>query len=247
LNAGLEPAGGDRHAERALARQFTLEVFDQDLVLSHDQHLGHRLVFEVSQGHAVLFEEFDQVLAGDASVLRAGDAVTFEATGIEPLADRARGHFTDLRDLSSCEDLHRRLSNTLAWCRCRSIGGEEPHDAACAPCLCLTGWVAVVRAGVGRCRPGSNIWVGADVLCFAVAWGQFLLIRALSDNIGNQGIRQRRKSTKTGEVLGNPARQDNRMLVVPTFGVANWRREVPAPSGSVGRRPLALGRRRAAL
>ena len=30
--------------------KLTLEVFDQDLVLTDDQHLGHRFVFEVAQG-----------------------------------------------------------------------------------------------------------------------------------------------------------------------------------------------------
>src|SRR5439155_22569865 len=80
-------------------------------VLRTDQHLGHRLIFEVAQGHTVLFEELNQVLAANAPVLRAGDTVSLQPTGIEPLAHRAGGHFTDLCDLSGCENLHCRLSN----------------------------------------------------------------------------------------------------------------------------------------
>ncbi len=112
-----------------------LEVLDQHLVLADDQHLGHRLVFEVAQGHAVLFEELDQILARNAAVLRSGDSVALQATGIEPLADRARGHFTDLGDLSSCEDLHRRLSNYshLDWTATRGPGDPLGHAQCVRP------------------------------------------------------------------------------------------------------------------
>ena len=57
LNPCFETAGSDGHFERAFLRQFALQVFDQHLILCHDQHLGHCLVFEVAQGHAVLFKE----------------------------------------------------------------------------------------------------------------------------------------------------------------------------------------------
>src|SRR6188474_2337548 len=127
LYAGFEATGRDADFELTFHRQLTPQVFDQDLVLSHDQHLGHCLVFEVAKGHPVFFQELDQVFAGNATVLRAGDAVAFKATGIEPLADRAGGHFTDLRDLSSSEDLHRRLSSTLTLTRGNFARGEEPR------------------------------------------------------------------------------------------------------------------------
>jgi hypothetical protein len=108
---GFKSAGGDRLCgTNVLRRQLAFEILDENLVLRDDEHLGHRLVFEVAQRHAVFLEELDQILARDPPVLRAGDAVTLEATRIEPFADRARGHFTDLSDLSSSEDLHRRLS-----------------------------------------------------------------------------------------------------------------------------------------
>src|SRR6185369_8917643 len=135
LNAGLEATGCDADLELTFDRQLAPQVFDQDLILSHDQHLGHGLVFEVAQGHPVFFQELAQVYAGDATVLRSGNAVAFEATGIEPLADRAGGHFTDLRDLSSSEDLHRRLSSSHFDSLPRRAGGEEPPSASLVPRL----------------------------------------------------------------------------------------------------------------
>ena len=54
----------------------------------------------------MLFEEFDQILSGNAAVLRTGDAVTFESAGVEPFADGSRGHLADLCDLACGEHLH---------------------------------------------------------------------------------------------------------------------------------------------
>src|SRR3954447_19951084 len=144
LNAGLEAAGCDADFELTLYRQLAPQVFDQDLILSHNQHLGHGLVFEVAQGHPVLFQELDQIFAGNATVLRAGDTVALKATGIEPLADRAGGHFTDLGDLSSSEDLHRRLSSSLSISRCRSARGEVPGGVAGAP-ACASSTASFLR------------------------------------------------------------------------------------------------------
>ena len=96
-------------------RQIALEVLDEHLVLADDQHLGHRFVFQVAQGHSMFFEELNQILAGDTAVLGTRNPVATQTAGIEPLADRARGHFTDLGDLTGCKNLHRRLSLTLAW------------------------------------------------------------------------------------------------------------------------------------
>src|SRR3954465_1665256 len=127
LYAGFEATGRDADFELTFHRQLTPQVFDQDLILSHDQHLGHGLVFEVAKRHPVFFQELDQVFAGNATVLRAGDTVAFEATGIEPLADRAGGHFTDLRDLSSSEDLHRRLSSSLSCFVAASLAVRRPR------------------------------------------------------------------------------------------------------------------------
>ena len=75
LNAGLETAGGGGGAECFFHGQFTLEVFDQHLVLGDNQNLGHRFVFEIAQRHAMLFEEADQVFAGNPTVLGTGDSI----------------------------------------------------------------------------------------------------------------------------------------------------------------------------
>ena len=61
------------------------------------------LGFEVSQRHAVLLEEPQQMLAGDATILRAGDAISTQAARIEPLAHGPGRDFANLRDLAGCE------------------------------------------------------------------------------------------------------------------------------------------------
>src|SRR5438132_12880018 len=98
LNAGFEATGCDADFKLTFDRQLAPQVFDQDLILSHDQHLGHGLVFEVAERHPVFFQELDQVFAGYATVLRPGDTVALKATRIEPLADRAGRRFTDLAE-----------------------------------------------------------------------------------------------------------------------------------------------------
>src|SRR3954471_5924256 len=190
LNAGLEAAGCDADFELTFDRQLAPQVFDQDLILSHDQHLGHGLVFEVAQGHPVLFQELDQIFAGNATVLRAGDTVALKATGIEPLADRAGGHFTDLRDLSSSEDLHRRLSNSLSCFRCRFVRGEEAADVAGAP-VSARSTGSVLLAGSGSGRTGINLWVGAERPVLGLLVDPLDPSRKSShtNNIGSQGIR----------------------------------------------------------
>lgn len=115
-------------------------------------------------------------------------------------------------------------------------------------CACPGGSRSFVAA-VGRCRTGSNIWVGADVLCFAVA-GSVPSDPRLSHNIGNQGIRQRRKSTKTGEA-GKPPQGSGRAgceacrftaVTKPTGG-----ENMPASAAPWADGAAVCGRRRATL
>ena len=60
--------------------------------------------FELAQRHAVFLEELDEMLAGDAAVLAAGDAVAAEPAGIEPFTHRPRRDLADLRDLAGGKD-----------------------------------------------------------------------------------------------------------------------------------------------
>ncbi|EMI29144.1 hypothetical protein RESH_00252 [Rhodopirellula europaea SH398] len=60
----------------------------------------------------MLFQEFDQILPRDPSILRSRNAVAFQTPRIEPFTNSSWGNFTDLGDLSSCEDLHTRCSKT---------------------------------------------------------------------------------------------------------------------------------------
>ena len=54
----------------------------------------------------MLLQKLDEIFSRDTSVLRAGDAISFEAAGVEPLANGSRGHLADLRDLACGEHLH---------------------------------------------------------------------------------------------------------------------------------------------
>jgi hypothetical protein len=73
---------------------------------------------------------------------------------------------------------------------------------------------------VGRFRQAQTTGLGLVVLCFG-GLGSVPSDPRLSFNIGKPGIRQRRKSTKTGEDASIPAKADNRLTSLPTFGVAN--------------------------
>src|SRR5262249_13013399 len=68
---------------------------------------------QLAQRHAVLFEEADEMLARDAAVLAAGDAVAAQPARIEPLAHRPGRDLADLRDLAGGKHLlHGRHSLT---------------------------------------------------------------------------------------------------------------------------------------
>jgi len=65
-----KPRCGNLDLERLLDGQLLLQVLDQDLVLADEQHLRHGFVLEVAQRHAVLLEELDQGIPGNAPILR---------------------------------------------------------------------------------------------------------------------------------------------------------------------------------
>ena len=54
----------------------------------------------------MLFEELDEVLAQNSTILQTQNAISLKPAGVEPLANGSRGHLTDLRDLSCGEHLH---------------------------------------------------------------------------------------------------------------------------------------------
>src|SRR5262249_6222393 len=75
------------------------------------------------------FEELDEVLAGDAAVLAAWDAVAAEPAGVKPLAHRSGRDFTDLGDLPGGKDfLHVGHSNlcVLSPLPCRRLRVRRP-------------------------------------------------------------------------------------------------------------------------
>src|SRR5690606_15138783 len=115
--------------------------------------------FEVAKRHAVFLEELNQVFARNPAVLGTRNPVSLEPPGVEPLADRARGHFTDLRDLSSCEDLHRRLSKFFSRCFNRRPSGLTQSQTGV-----WSHGVTAASFGPSRrlwARPAvTHIWVG---------------------------------------------------------------------------------------
>src|SRR5262249_29876899 len=112
LDASLEAAVGEFVFVVLVFGQQLLHAIDEKLFRAYDQDLVPAFLFEFTQGHAMLLEELDEVLAGDAAVLASGDAVAAEPAGIEPLAHRSGRNLTDLGDLSGGKDfLHVGHSN----------------------------------------------------------------------------------------------------------------------------------------
>src|SRR5262249_38552131 len=95
LAAGLEAGVGDGVLVVVVLGQLLAQALDEGRLCADDEDLVPALLFEAAQGHAVVFQEADQVVAGDAAVLAAGDPVAFQLARIEPLADRPRRDLTD--------------------------------------------------------------------------------------------------------------------------------------------------------
>src|SRR5205085_7127478 len=104
LNAGLESAMSELVFKIVIFREHFFGPVDEELFGADDEDFVQALFFEFAEGHAVFFEEFDKVLAGDAAILTAGDAVAAQAAGVEPLTHRPRRDLTDLGDLSGGKD-----------------------------------------------------------------------------------------------------------------------------------------------
>ncbi|MHB8957762.1 MAG: hypothetical protein ACYC4U_32770, partial [Pirellulaceae bacterium] len=127
------------------------------------------------------------------------------------------GHFTDLRDLSSCEDLHRRLSITLTLTRSWSYQTQGQYDS-CAPLLALLTDISVLLAGCG-CRPDTNnLGRGITIISFYVAEVQFLLIRALL-NPSAICAKEGGENPQNGKVSSQPFPTDHISSLRPEFGV----------------------------
>ena len=83
------------------------------------------LGFEVAQGHSMLLEEPQEMLPRDATILRAGDAITTQAARVEPLAYGPRCDFADFRDLAGCKDLfHLEDSTRPVWCETTEVSSS---------------------------------------------------------------------------------------------------------------------------
>src|SRR5207245_363519 len=83
LYAGLETAIGDLVLVVLILGQKFFEAVDEDLLGADDEDLVPLFLFEFAQGHAVLFEELDELFAVDGAVVAAGVAVATEPAGGE--------------------------------------------------------------------------------------------------------------------------------------------------------------------
>src|SRR5262249_19692678 len=104
LNPGLEAAMSEFVLVLLIVGKEFLHPINEELLGSNDQDFVPALLFEFTQRHAVFLEEPDQVLAGNAPVLAAGDAVAAEPAGVEPLAPGAGRDFSILRALRGGKD-----------------------------------------------------------------------------------------------------------------------------------------------
>ena len=110
-----------------------LEVLDEHLILPDEEDLRHRFVLEIAQRHAVLFEELDQIFAGNAAILTPRDAVALEATRIEPLAHSPRRYLADFGDLACRENLHHVNSMCTFFCVRNVSGQPAPQERGTQP------------------------------------------------------------------------------------------------------------------
>ena len=136
--------------ERLLFRQLTLDVFDQNVILSNDEHLAIVSSSSSPKGIPCSLRNLIRLLAGNPAILRTGNAVTLESTRIKPLTHGPRGDLTDLCDLSCCIYLH------LQALRIRSLGlqrllrlARQPFRSVWRPLLAVRRPLALLLAGRG--------------------------------------------------------------------------------------------------
>ena len=134
LYAGLESAMSQLVFEIVGFGEELFDAIDEQLLGADDEDFVQPFFFEFTQRHAVFFEEFDQVLAGDAAVLAAWDAVTTQPAGVKPFTHRPRSDLTDLRDLAGGKDFfHGRHSTIMFWVVVPVRAGDRPRGGPRLP------------------------------------------------------------------------------------------------------------------
>src|SRR5580658_2871252 len=114
-DTGLEPTLSDFVFVVFILGEKFLYAVDEELLGPDDEDLVPLFFLEFSQRHPMFLEEPDELLAGNAAVLAAGDAVASETAGIKPLRHRPGRDLADLRDLAGGENLfHGRHSSVFA-------------------------------------------------------------------------------------------------------------------------------------
>ena len=147
----------------------------------------------------------NQVFPRNAPVLRSGDAVSLQPARVEPLTDGARGHLTNFGDLTSCEDLHRRLSDiTFHIGLGCALGGIRPAAERLRP---LTRGSAPLFAPSFGCLRQPTLpqasGSGPNVIHSALGCGSAPSDPRRTNYIGNQGIRKPEKIRKIEKACFN--------------------------------------------
>ena len=106
----------------SLSRRWSRSTAWQRGVGPDDQDFMIDLGLEVAQGHSMLLEEPQEMLPRDATILRAGDAISTQAARVEPLAHGPGRDLANLRDLAGCEHLfHFEDSTRPVWCETSEV------------------------------------------------------------------------------------------------------------------------------
>jgi hypothetical protein len=114
-DAGLEARGGRLDPEVVGLAEVLAQARQQGGIGADDQDLMIDLGLQVAQGHPVLLEEPEQVLARDPAVLRARDAISAQAARVEPLAHGPGRDLADLRDLAGGKHFFHIEDSTRVW------------------------------------------------------------------------------------------------------------------------------------
>lgn len=105
---GFESALGEFVFEVIHFRKEFFHPVVEQLLGADEQHFVPFFLFEFSQRHSMLFEESNELFAGDPAILATGDAVAFEPAAVEPFRNGSGGHFTNFCNLTGGKHLFHR-------------------------------------------------------------------------------------------------------------------------------------------
>ncbi len=196
----------------------------------------------------MLFQEADEMFAGNSTVLRTGNSIAAKPTRIEPFANGSWGNFTDLGDLSSREDCpHYGLSNhtyaTLQQTirckgspRCRwsavrayvSMAMSTGHDfGVLSGSGSITRWCCLTRVlSVGIRKPAffsqrNNLRTWARTI-FRPSIMELASNLDRSTDRQNRSLLSRRREVRSGPDFANPSASPRRRIPSVTVVLVSY-------------------------